>query len=419
MKKFIPLAIFAVALLVTVFACATAGPSPQQLEEQERARQEAKEARSDSLEQEVRIAWSLGMEYYKNTQYADAIRYFKQMVEELDPMDNRGWRYLADSYFRMGEHDSAFAVYAEGIQRFPEIAFLHRGLAMLYQRKAAEGQPELLDSAIASYIIAYELDNTDAYSPTQIGMVLLSRGMLDSSLVWFTRSVEADPNQTDTWLKMADLYLVRGNWEGVREAYRNLARIDPTNTEYALNLGRAQANTGDYEDAVATLEAYIVSNPEDYRGYQYMGLVHAAKERYDLAQRSFIDAEKLAPTNVRLLLDIADTYIQMKRFDQATQYLNKARQQDRNSCQAIVVEGDICVGRARAAVPEEGVGVREKLRFECCYEIYSRAVNRGDCDRWGDVARMKMRYLDQFLPTAQEKTEFFFIHPDLEGKICD
>jgi hypothetical protein len=32
---------------------------------------------------------------------------------------------------------------------------------------------------------------------------------------------------------------------------------------------------------------------------------------------------------------------------------------------------------------------------------------------------MKMDYLKQFLPTDQERKEFFFIHPELQGKICE
>ncbi len=417
MKKALAIAVFCIFIAVAAISCATT-TTGDQVQAQEQALKSAEKERSDSLDQEIKIALSLGLEYYKNAQYNDAIPHFKRIIDELDPEEIRAWKYLADSYFRMDQPDSAFAVYSEGIERFPAIGYLHRGVATLYQRKASAGNPEYLDSAIAEYSLAYSLDSTESYSATQVGLILLSRGMLDSSVVWFNYSVKADSNQIDTWLKLADLYLVRGNWEGVKESYRNLSRIDPENPEYILNLGRAQANTGEYDNAVTTLDAYIKANPNDFRGYQYMGLVHAAKGKYDMAQQSFAKAEKLAPSNVRLLLDIADTYVTMKNYGSASQYLNKARSYDPKSCQAIIVEGDICVARARAEVPPEGVGVKEKLRFECCYEIYRRAICP-ECDRFADIARMKLRYLDQYIPTAQEKKEFFFIHPELEGKICE
>ncbi|MCK5833513.1 tetratricopeptide repeat protein [bacterium] len=416
MKRFIVFAIFVATVLMAIISCATI-PSAEQIEAQEVARAEAEKQRSDSLEQEIKIALSLGLEYYKNSQYVDAIPHFKRIINDLNPEENRAWKYLADSYFRMDQPDSAFAVYKEGISKFPEIGYLHRGIATLFQRKASENH-EYLDSAITEYAMAYKLDSTESYSATQIGLILLSRGMLDSSVVWFNYSVKADADQIDTWLKLADLYLVRGNWVGVREAYQNLTRIDPSNTEYILNLGRAQANTGEYENAVATLDAYIEANPEDSKGYQYMGLVHTAKGKYDLAQQAFREAEKLAPNNIKLLLDIADTYVDMNSYSSANQYLRKARSCDPKSCQAIIIEGNICVGKARADVPPEGLGIKEKLRFECCYEIYKNAIC-ADCERVADIARMKLRYLEQFMPTPQEKKEFFFIHPELDGKICD
>ncbi len=417
MKKILAVAMFLSILTILMLACATT-TSTANADASEQAIKEAEQARIDSLDYAIKIELSLGLEYHKNAQYTDAIPHFKKIIYELDPSEQRAWKYLADSYFRLDHPDSAFAAYTEGIEKFPDMSYLHRGLAILYQKMASEGEVEYMDSALAEYCTACRLDENEAYSAAQIGLILLSRGNLDSSQVWFEISAKADSNQIDIWEKLADIYMVRGNWEGVRKAYKNLTRIDPENTEYALNHGRAQANTGDYENAIATLNAYIESNPDDFKGYKYMGLVHSASGKYSLAQKSFVKAEDIAPDNIKLLLDIADTYIDMKQLSSANKYLRKARAIDPNSCQAIVVEGNICVAKMRGEVSDEGVGVRDKLRFECCRDIYCRAASRG-CERWSDVARMKMKYLDQFMPTAQEKKEFYFINPELKGKICE
>ncbi len=411
MRKVIATVLFVLVLLFVFLSCA-GGPSADELAAQEEARQAAEKARRDSLEIEVQKSLSFGMEYYKNGQYADAIPHFKRIIYELNPDEERAWKYLADSYFRMNMPDSAFGVYRNGIAKFPENAYLHRGLGILFQ------QNTMLDSAMAEYMKAFEFDPKDAFSATQIGRLYLSLAKLDTALLWFETSVKADSNNVEIWEKLADLYMVRGNWEGVKEAYQNLHRINPENADYILNLGRATANTGDYETAITTLNKYIKNNPEDFKGYQYMALIYVADSKFNDALESFKKAEELAPENVKLLLDIADTYVEMKRFDSAARYLNKARNVEPNSCQAIVTEGNICTGRARAAVPTEGIGIREKLSFQCCYDIYKRAL-RSDCERWADVARVKMDYLKQYLPTDQERKEFFFIHPELEGKICD
>ncbi|RKZ31664.1 hypothetical protein DRQ36_01205 [bacterium] len=419
MKKYLILALSFAIIIIVGISCASA-PSAEEIAAQEEARRNAEQARKDSLELEVRIALSLGREYHKNGQYRDAIPHFRRIIEELNPEEERAWKYLADCYTRLGQPDSAFAVYTQGIEKFPKAGYLHRGLGVYYQQMAGEfpdRKDEYLDSALVEYKRAYELNCKDCYSADRCADLHLARAELDSAILWYRAAVSADSNDADAWEKLAELYHYRGNWNGVREAYRSLHRIAPENAEYLLELGRALANTNDYENAVATLDEYIAANPEDYRGYQYMGLIHAANRKYTEAMKSFAEAEKIAPDNVKLLLDMADTYVDMKQFGSAERYLNKARRIDPRSCQAIVVEGNLCVAKARAAVPEEGIGVREKLGFECCYNIYKRADHAG-CEKWQAVARIKLDYLDQYLPTEQERKEFFFIHPELEGKIC-
>ncbi len=403
-------------IAVGLFA-GSSGPSPDELALQDSVEQ----VRQDSImTYEKNKALSLGLEYYKNQQYRDAIPYFRRIIEEIDPGEERGWKYLADSYLRLDLPDSAMAVYEQGLEKFPDRGYLHRGCALVCQKRASQdpsAQDEQLEKALVEYKLACDLDTTDAFSAEQIGRIYLSRALLDSAIVWFEFSVLADPDNIDVWEKLADLYLIRGNWEGVREAYSNLRRIDPNNADYKLSLGRAQANTGDYENAVSTLKDYIQDNPDSAKGYQYMGLIHAANKKYSDAMNAFAEAEKIDPQNAKLLLDMADIYVDMGQYGNAESYLAKARRIESNSCQAIVVEGNICVGRARASVPEEGIGVREELSFECCYEIYRRA-RRSDCEKWANAAKVKMDYLDQYLPTEQEKSEFFFIHPELKGKIC-
>lgn len=415
MRRYIVLLLFAV--LVCGLMAGSQGPAPDDPAELDSA---AMAAKQDSLDFEKRKALSLGLEYYKNQQYGDAIPYFRRIIEEIDPDEERGWKYLADSYLRMGQPDSAMAIYLNGIEKFPDRGYLYRGCALVLQTRATEtpdAQQELLQDALDQYKTACTLDESDGFSAEQIGRIYLSQALLDSAIIWFEVSTQADPENKDVWEKLADLYMIRGNWEGVRTAYQNLTRIDPSNADYELNLGRAQANTGDYENAVATLNKYIANNPQDVRGYRYMGLVHAAERKYSEAMKAFSEAEKLDPQDVKLLLDMADIYVDMGQFGNAATYLNKARRIEPNNCQAIVVEGNICVGRARADVPEEGIGVREKLRFECCYEIYRKA-RRADCERWANAAKVKMDYIQQYLPSEQEKNEFYFIHPELKGKIC-
>jgi tetratricopeptide (TPR) repeat protein len=417
MKKVILASLLVIVFSAIIISCAStqsANTSAQQTTSQ------MDQAKKDSLDYETKKALSLGTEYYKNGQYAEAIPYFKKIVTELNPEEDRAWKYLADSYFRLNLPDSAFAVYAEGISKFPKIAYLHRGLAVLYQKKASEattGAEQWVDSAMVEYNRAYELDNKESFSAAQIGRIFVSRAQLDSAIYWFDVSTKADSNDAEIWTRLEELYQVRGNWVGLRTVYTNLHRLDTENQEYILNLARALANTGQYDEAMATLQDYITKNPDDMKGYQFMGLIQAANKKYTDAINSFKEAEKRAPDNSKLLFDIADTYVEMEQFENAERYLSKGRKSDQSAPQGIVIEGNICVGRVRTQVPQEGIGVRDKLKFECCFQIYQRVKSDGGI--WTLVAKSKMDYLKTYLPTEQERKEFFFVHPELQGKICE
>ena len=78
------------------------------------------------LEQDIRILYSFGTEYYKNKSYKEALPYlWKVFLKGNDKYACNSVRKMADIYFYQGIVDSTLIVCYRGLERFPDEISLH------------------------------------------------------------------------------------------------------------------------------------------------------------------------------------------------------------------------------------------------------------------------------------------------------
>ena len=388
---------------------------------------------STEIKQQVKMYLSLGWTNYKNKDYKSAIKNFKKVLE-LDPQNEKAYKFLSDSYLRMEDTtyiDTALAMYNTAIEKFPNTGYYYAGRGYIYQKLgdrfdelAQNTQDTTLaaqyeakadsfeDLAMKDFYKATSLDSTDAASAAALGTIWLRRGKLDSAMVWLEKSVRADPEQVAIWKILAKLYVARNMYEKAAEAYEHLAKLEPSEPEHELKHGQYLAKSGKFSEAVEILQKYIEKNPQDYRGYQYMGLALAADGKYKEALEQLKKAEKINPNSVKLMCDIASTYIDMKKYSLAQRYINKAKKIDPSYGYIYIVEGDIYQQKAMDKVPPSGeVNMEIKCMFLKATKIYKKALRDPN---WAGIAKSKINYLKPYLPTKEEIAAYKFI----EGKSC-
>ncbi len=388
---------------------------------------------STQIKQKVNMYLSFGYENYKNKDYTRAIEQFRKVLE-LDPQNEKAFKYLADACLRHPDTtyiDTALALYKEAIKKFPQNSYFYSGLGYVYERMAlrldavadtlsdsaaaaamSAQADSLQELALRNFSKAFELSGRDASSAAAIGRIWLRRHNFDEAMRWFEKSVAIDSNQTAIWEVLAKLYILKDKNEDAAEAYRQLHRLVPDEPEYLLKMGQYYAKSGRFAEATDILEKYIAANPNDFRGYQYMGLALAADGKYKEALAKFKKAEELNPKSVKLMCDIAATYKDMKRYSSAQSYIAKAKKIDPSYGYIYIVEGDIIQQQAMDKVPPSGeLNMEIKCQFLKASKIFRKALRDPN---WSDFARSKLDYLKPYLPTKEEIAAYKFI----EGKSC-
>ena len=424
------------AYLGLIFAFVVAGAlfnSCVPAQQQQQANVPQPQVDSTEIKQQVKMYLSLGWTNYKNKDYKSAIKNFKKVLE-LDPRNEKAYKFLADSYLRMADTtyiDTALAMYATAIEKFPNSGYFYAGRGYIYQKlgnRFDDLAENTQDSALAAqyeakadsfenlamkdFYKAVSLDSTDAASAAALGTIWLRRGKLDSAMVWFERSVKVDPKQPSIWKILAKLYVARDMYDKAAEAYQHLAELEPNEPEHQLRVGQYLAKSGKFNEAVKILDEYIKKNPNDFRGYQYMGLALAADGKYKKALEQLKKAEKLNPNSVKLMCDIASTYTEMKKYSMAKKYIAKAKKIDPSYGYIYIVEGDIYQHQAMDKVPPSGeINMEIKCMFLKATKIYKKALRDPN---WRGIAQSKLDYLKPYIPTHEEIVQYKFI----TGKSC-
>ncbi len=385
------------------------------------------------LKQEIATYLSLGWENYKNKQYDRAIEQFKKVLE-LDPKNEKAYKFLSDAYLRHPDTtfvDSALALYKDGISKFPQNAYFYAGLGYVYQkigmnlsmladstadsataahlRQQAE---QLEDMALQNFVSAFLLNDKDAISATNAATILLRKGLRDSAVVWFEKSAEIDSNQVIVWEALSLLYEIRNNYEKAAISYGHLHRLKPEEPENLLKMGQYLAKSGKFIEANEILDKYIAANPDDYRGYQYKGLALNAVGNTKDALEQFKKAESLFCKSVKLMCDIANVYREMKQYAKAESYIARAKELDRGYGYIYIIEGEIQQQRAMDMLPESGeLNMEVKCQFIVATKLFQKALSD---PAWSTLARAKIDYLKPYLPTKEEIAAY----KHMTGKSC-
>ena len=398
MKRALILAAFFLGLIIS--GCAT-GPSPEELEAQRKAQQEAEAKKKAEIKQEVLINLSIGNEHYKNKEYRDAIASFSKIVHELDPTEKRAWRYLADSYYKLDEIDSAKAIYEKAISLFPDESPFYYGFGYMMELEKQDSV------AMGYYRKAATLDSTNYVAAEALGRLHLRAGAIDSVIYWYERASCLDSTNVGLWKDLVRLYKSRARWEDAARANKMVCCIEPDNIESQLDLAQCQARAGNYDEAISKLEQMIAKNPDDPEVNHILGIAYMEKGDYSSALKYMNKAKKLNPDNPKIYCDIAMVYLKKKDYTKAEKFANTSLSRKPRYGYAYIILGEVKEAKAReSAGPKGELTYDVKLIFEEAYNLYKKALSDPD---WCEQAKLKMKYIKDYLPTEEEKRTYEFL----------
>jgi len=272
----------------------------------------------------------LGRLYRLNNDLRKAESEFKIAVK-LQPDSEEAVTTLA--YLYNEEGDSARA--AEALSSVPDAARsakLYSALGYTYEQRKEYKQ------AIGAYRKAIELDRDNLDAIRGLAQNLLNDGQIEAALEQYKIIAESNPEDAQTYLRMAEIYRRNGKFDLALENLKKAESMVQDSMEVPYNIAAVYQAQGRYDDAAQILQDLIKKTDKADNSYsqsennravflERLGTVYRDNSNEPLAIETFQKMLPLGDDNAeRGYQQIIDTYREAKQWQKATDAAKEATQ---------------------------------------------------------------------------------------------
>jgi tetratricopeptide (TPR) repeat protein len=273
----------------------------------------------------------LGRLYRLNNDLRKAESEFKIAVK-LQPDSEEAVTTLA--YLYNEEGDSARA--AETLSSIPDAsrsAKLYSALGYTYEQRKEYKQ------AITAYRKAIELDRDNLDAIRGLAQNLLNDGQTDAALEQYKIIAESNPEDAQTYLRMAEIYRRNGQFDLALENLKKAESMVQDSMEVPYNMAAVYQAQGRYDEAAQVLQDLVKKTDKPDNNYsqseknnravflERLGTVYRDNNNEQLAIETFQKMLPLGDDNAeRGYQQIIDTYREAKQWQKATDAAKEATQ---------------------------------------------------------------------------------------------
>jgi tetratricopeptide (TPR) repeat protein len=283
------------------------------------------QAALDKDTSDVELRYALGQALFYAQRYNDALEVYRGVVAR-DPEFPPGQLALGDLLYRSGNADRRR--YAEAkpplekyVQLMPDDpkgwSVYGRTLAQLGQR----------DAALDAMNKAEKLGDKTKEMYTMRARVNIDRKNYDAALADYERG---EPQPEDE-LRIAQLYVLKGNPAKAESLYSNIITKDSTSSsgKFAMNeLGKMRFRNKDYTGSISTFQRRIALDPNNDEAYYYTGLSYKELKQYPQALTALQKSASLAESKADRQFWLGILYAQVDSTEGARRALTRAVELD-------------------------------------------------------------------------------------------
>ena len=271
----------------------------------------------------------LGRLYRLNNDLRKAESEFKTAVT-LQPDSEEAVTTLA--YLYNEEGDSARA--AEALSSVPDAARsakLYSALGYTYEQRKQYKQ------AIGAYRKAIELDRDNLDAIRGLAQNLLNDGQSDAALEQYKIIADSNPEDAQTYLRMAEIYRRNGKFDLALENLKKAESMVQDSMEVPYNIAAVYQAQGRYDEAAQILQDLVTKTDKSDNSYsqseknnravflERLGTVYRDNNNEQLALETFRKMVSLGDDNAeRGYQQIIDTYREAKQWQKATDAAKEA-----------------------------------------------------------------------------------------------
>jgi tetratricopeptide (TPR) repeat protein len=273
----------------------------------------------------------LGRLYRLNNDLQKAESELKTAVK-LDPGSEEAVTTLAILYTDEGDTAHALQVLSS-VPDTGRSAKLYAALGSTYEQRKE------YKNAINAFKKAIQLDRDNLDAIRGLAENLLNDGQTDAALEQYKVIADANPEDAQTYLRMAEIYRRQGKYDMALENLKKADTMVPDSLEVPYNMAAVYQAQGRYEEAVKLLQDLVKKTEKPETSYsqadrnnraifvERLGVVYRDEENYPAAVETFRKMLNLGDDNAeRGFQNIIDTYREAKQWTQATAAAREAVQ---------------------------------------------------------------------------------------------
>lgn len=188
---------------------------------------------------------------------------------------------------------------------------------------------------------------------SNLGLEYHKRGLKDQEFEAYKKGIQVEPGFGGTHNNIANVYMQRGNYEKAVEEFRLALKYEPGNQVFAFNLKSAMKTRDDYalspkeqearkkaepvlfkareelskgniQQALELIETEIKKNSTNADFYNDAGVIYMSQQNYPKSIEYLLKAEKLAPEEPDIYLNLANAYLANGDNEKAKKSLQSA-----------------------------------------------------------------------------------------------
>ncbi len=235
-----------------------------------------------------------------------------------DPKNSYMLRQLALVYQKQGEYDKALSLYQEILATNPNDLNVYERLGELYAEKGDK------ERAIAEWSKITK-SSPGQYSRHQtLAYILKSHGFYDLAAEEYRKAIELRPQVSYLYTQLADLYVVKKQFDFAVDAYLDALMAFPTNypnrgaiTTNMLELCKVE---GLYDRPVSRLKTHLLGSPGSITALLTLADIYFHQGDFDNSLQQFRTIAALHPDGGKTLFDHAKILERERQYEHAVKF---------------------------------------------------------------------------------------------------
>src|SRR5438876_1083651 len=221
-------------------------------------------------------------------QAAQAIEEYKKALA-LDPNNSLILSEMAESYLRNNRLREAVDVAQKAIQADRDNIEAHKILSTVYLQV---------------------IGRANAQQPP-------STETINNAIREFEEIIRIDPTERQSFLMLGRLYQIKGERDKAADIYKKFLGVEPGSEEGVTALAKLHMDAGNYKEAVELLEDFVKQRPDSDSAFQTLGEAYSDLQEYAKAADAYKRAGELDPDNVEIKKALAQALFLANDFDNA------------------------------------------------------------------------------------------------------